>query len=244
MTTVPASQRLRRQKPGKFAGVALAAASRLQSLRLALSQLSDRLPSALEGIVARVTTRLANADYTRRAASIALVAVTNLALLWIFLASLGPLPGLGPVHEIHAVLIDGHDPQPTVQPDLVKPDADIIPAPDIQITEDAPAAAVSQIDSASMALVLAPRPDPSHRNDPFVFAAPLKTAAPASIVLRILVMPDGSISDAQVTSSSGQPGVDATAVAYVKAHWRYLPATLAGRSLQYWTTVIVPVHTA
>src|ERR1700761_1340291 len=49
-----------------------------------------------------------------------------------------------------------------------------------------------------------------------------------TVILSITVAADGSVSAAQVAPSSGGPELDQAAVDWVKAHWRYKPATQGG----------------
>lgn len=49
--------------------------------------------------------------------------------------------------------------------------------------------------------------------------------------LKLLIDASGSVADAVVERSSGYDGLDAAAVAWVKAHWRYQPATQDGKAV-------------
>jgi periplasmic protein TonB len=46
--------------------------------------------------------------------------------------------------------------------------------------------------------------------------------------LNLTVSPDGSVSDASIIVSSGTSALDEVALAWVKSHWRYKPATKDG----------------
>jgi TonB family protein len=175
-----------------------------------------------------------------RLASVAVVLTAHALLLWVLLAGMPPRLSEDREPQVFRVSLVGQAPvqQPVASPDLVTPNVDLVPAPDIQIAEESAPAAITQFDSATMSQILAPRPDPNHRNPPPTLSLSNGGAA-TDLVLRILVLPDGSVSDAQVAQSSGQAELDAEAVAFVKTHWRYLPATLSGHAIQYWTTVIV-----
>jgi TonB family protein len=85
---------------------------------------------------------------------------------------------------------------------------------------------------------LAPRPDPQHENLPVKIAgAPVGLHA----ILRVLVGADGSVDEAEISTSSGQPDMDQAAIAFIKAHWKFLPATVGGNAVPFWTTVLVPL---
>ena len=60
-------------------------------------------------------------------------------------------------------------------------------------------------------------------------------------VLRVLVAPDGSVDEAQITASSGRPDLDQAAIMFITSHWKFLPATVGGSAVPFWTTVLVPL---
>jgi protein TonB len=53
-----------------------------------------------------------------------------------------------------------------------------------------------------------------------------------TVLLRLLVGADGRVLDAQILRSSGAPGLDRAAQAWVIAHWRYQPAIHGGAAVQ------------
>ncbi|HEX4077320.1 MAG TPA: energy transducer TonB [Rhizomicrobium sp.] len=60
-----------------------------------------------------------------------------------------------------------------------------------------------------------------------------------SLELRILVLPDGSVRDARIVRSTGQGEIDRIAIQTVEDSWRYLPASINGKAIGAWTTIIV-----
>jgi protein TonB len=52
-----------------------------------------------------------------------------------------------------------------------------------------------------------------------------------TVTLRIAVGIDGSVTGASIATSSGSTYLDDAAVAWVKGHWRYKPATQQGKSI-------------
>lgn len=46
-----------------------------------------------------------------------------------------------------------------------------------------------------------------------------------TVVLKVMIDADGSVTDAQVEQSSGVQDLDTAAVEWVKSHWKYKPAT-------------------
>jgi TonB family protein len=87
---------------------------------------------------------------------------------------------------------------------------------------------------------LAPTLDPAHTNERPELPGTLGSIiASLSLRLRILVLPDGSVLDAVIQKSTGEAEFDKLAIDWVKDNWRYLPATVNGRPIEAWTTVIV-----
>ncbi|WP_197061135.1 energy transducer TonB [Colwellia psychrerythraea] len=60
-----------------------------------------------------------------------------------------------------------------------------------------------------------------------------------TVLLEILILPNGSVGEMRLKASSGFTRLDQTAKATVK-YWRYQPAQQNGKSIEYW--YIQPVH--
>jgi len=60
-----------------------------------------------------------------------------------------------------------------------------------------------------------------------------------ALELHILVLPDGSVGDAEVIKSTGEPEIDRLAIGTVTNSWSYLAASIGGRPIEAWTIVIV-----
>lgn len=94
---------------------------------------------------------------------------------------------------------------------------------------------------------LPPRPDPAHPNvQPSTASATAMASAHQSarsliVLLRVLVREDGTIADAVLAGSCGVPALDDLAATFVKAHWKFLPATENGRVIAKWTSLEVLV---
>jgi TonB family protein len=84
-----------------------------------------------------------------------------------------------------------------------------------------------------------PRLDPRHINEQPELRRRMGAVGALSLELRILVQPDGSVSDAEVARSTGTADIDRIAITVVKNSWRYLPAPINGKPIEFWTTVIV-----
>ena len=125
---------------------------------------------------------------------------------------------------------------PPPEPMLLKPEAVLVAEPDIRIDSDSPNA----VSALFMSQVLPPRPDPQHQNSAPELPAHFKPLhRDFTATLKIFVEPDGSVSDAQVTHSTGDRSLDALATEFVRANWRFVAASASGRAVPDWTTVLV-----
>jgi periplasmic protein TonB len=208
--------------------------ARLKPLWLAMQ---ERVTGLYDSEIAPRAARLSKRQWQ----AIAVVSVTLLHVLfiWMIVLSLRATPALPPPREMQLSLLrtDAKVVLPSVT--LADPETPIVMPPDVVIEEEAHAPTIA---IASPSQVLAPRPDPAHLNPaPAAADVGASIATALSVVLKILVMPDGSISDATVLRSCGHADADAGAMAYVKAKWRFLPALLDGKAIKYWTTVSVPI---
>ncbi len=140
----------------------------------------------------------------------------------IFLLGLAQRSPVQDQEELHLTLAAVSGVPETDAPRFVEPSFPVVEPPRIDIdTNDSK----SGIVFAPAAMVLAPRPDPAHPN-PVPAEAAESGAQRVLMVLKILVLPDGSVGDAQVVQSSGAADRDSRAIAFVKAGWRFLPAML------------------
>lgn len=175
----------------------------------------------------------------QRVGSIAAVAGLHLIVLLIlfrgFAESKWKPPGIAATLIIlplaHVPLTEPHVPK------FVVPQQDTITVPQIDVAvDDKP---VQPMASGTSLLLLPPRPDPTHFNVSPSLPQQFKALASKALVeLRVMVEPDGAISDAEVTQSTGNGNLDALAVDYVKEHWRFRPALLGSAPTRDWVTVI------
>ena len=129
-------------------------------------------------------------------------------------------------------------PAPPLDWDFKTPEEVLVPEPLITITPDQEAG--EGIVASGIAQKLAPRLDPAHVNQKPELPSTLGSFVTAlSLELRILVLPDGSVGDAQILRSTGQHDIDRITIQTVKDSWRYLPASVNGKPIEAWTTVIV-----
>jgi TonB family protein len=191
----------------------------------------DGFDAARSGILVRLE--------PERFSAVGLAVLINILAIWILAANLHLAQTDSP-QDLHATLFPTRpQSQPPPDPQLVSPSIPLVPEPVIMIEPDTPPTAT--ITAMSMAQMLAPRPDTNHIN----VAPPLPALFRAlgngiTLILKIFVQPDGSISDAHIVKTSGDAKLDEFAVEYVKANWRYIPASISGKAVDDWTTVLVP----
>jgi len=171
------------------------------------------------------------------------VAAVHLAVLWILAAGMRFQTQSIRITEIQLDFItpnlasSGIPPAPTDW-DFESPEDVVVPQPQITITPDQEAG--EGIVATGIEQKLAPRLDPTHVNQRPELPASLGSFVTAlALELRILVLPDGSVGDAQVARSTGQGEIDRIAIETVKGSWRYLPGSINGKPIEAWMTVIV-----
>lgn len=126
------------------------------------------------------------------------------------------------------------------EPTLEKPNSDVVPAPEIAVEELPTPSAITAVSTVMMSQVIPPRPDPAHPNTAPALPAGVVKPGRVSALVMVFVNVDGTITDARVTTSTGDSCLDRIALAFVKAQWRFLPASFSDRPVAEWTTVLVP----
>lgn len=172
------------------------------------------------------------------------VGVLHLILLWVLIQGIRPealvrsrttelqvqilSPNLGPREAL----------APPLDWTFDAPEMILVPQPQIVITPDQEAG--EGIVGSAITQKLAPRLDPKHLNQlPELPRTMGAIIAALSVELRVLVRPDGSIAEAEIVRSAGEGGIDQLATETVKNSWRYLPASINGKPIEAWMTVIV-----
>ena len=119
-----------------------------------------------------------------------------------------------PSPQIEKVLPTEQTPEPVIQiaPDMSAQTIQVQPQqqPAVQAT-DASASGVTS----------------THTTPPYPPVA-RRLGEQGTVILAITVAADGSVSAAQIATSSGVPELDQAALNWVKAHWRYKPAMQGG----------------
>jgi TonB family protein len=173
----------------------------------------------------------------RRSVALALVALLHVGVIAALLAK-PPIPSEPPTPAF-ATIFEGSAAHIGTRTDtlmrLNEPTAPKVSAPQFDIASSGEAGS-APVDGTLVSATLPPRPDPSAPNP--LPVAPPGTAGGAIVVLaKVLVLEDGRIGDATLAGSCGWPKLDAAALDFVKAHWRFLPATADGRPVRDWISV-------
>jgi TonB family protein len=180
----------------------------------------------------------------RRYLVVGLVALIHLLVLWALAVAIRPLaPVRSGSTELQVQLLSPNlgPRQPLAPPldwDFDAPEQVLVPEPQITIEPDLQEG--QGIVGAAISQRLAPRLDPKHTNArPELPRTMGGIIAALSVELHILVLPDGTVADARVSRSAGESDLDRLAIQTVENSWRYLPASINGKPIEAWTTVIV-----
>jgi TonB family protein len=179
----------------------------------------------------------------RRSVVLAWVIILHIAVIWGIAESL-PVVRIGDdarVTQVDLLRPSAGSPEPDpaiILPTFTQPLPVGVSEPTIEIAQEPQP--VSTLTALDLSQLLAPRPDPRHINmQPQLPDRFKNLGSSASTILTIFVEPDGSVSAAQIAQSSGASQLDAWAIAYVEANWRFIPALAHGHPVADWTTVIV-----
>ena len=126
-------------------------------------------------------------------------------------------------------------PAPTSDWSLLRPDDVTVTAPVIEIAPQDPRG----VGAAPITQRLPPRLDPAHINQKPQLPHTLGVIGALALELRILILQDGSVGQADIIRSAGDSEIDRLAIRTVQDTWRYLPAEVNGKPVEAWTTVIV-----
>ncbi len=144
---------------------------------------------------------------------------------------------------------------PPPPPTLKAPPPPFVAAPEININLPPPTPkAITQVQSEVKATPVAPvkpapqptiaptapRSDPSHRNaQPEYPPAARRFGEEGRVVLRLYILPNGTVGQAEVARSSGSDRLDQAALDEAKSSWRFLPATQDGKPVAAWLQAAV-----
>ncbi|HTQ15108.1 MAG TPA: energy transducer TonB [Rhizomicrobium sp.] len=175
----------------------------------------------------------------RRTFTIAAVAALHVAVIYTIMVALNIVPSPLPDHEtrfrvIPPNIVVDHPPVQVIHSGgtFVKPDAPTAVKPDIDIDHGTGGGGIpytpgnTQADNFVTASAIA-----ATHTIPSYPALDRRLGHEGTVLLAIWIGVDGNVSQATVARSSGFPGLDQAAIDWVKAHWRYKPATKNGAAV-------------
>lgn len=135
-------------------------------------------------------------------------------------------------------------PQPRPEPPPVEapPSEQAISVPESAPEEEAVgpppqpvSAPVERNDDSLGAPVIPPRQDANPLNNPAPAYPTVsrRLREQGTVVLEVLILPDGTVGEVRVKESSGYQRLDETAMKAVK-HWKYIPARQGDKTISYW----------
>jgi protein TonB len=142
------------------------------------------------------------------------------------------IPPLAPLDYVDVKTPKPPHPQPptNIESTFIKPEGPVVREPDVPIQRDDPGPIFVNRDpvkpqplSATAAIGIGA----THTLPPYPELA-IRLRQNGIVTLRIALGADGSIGDVRIEKSSGSSLLDDAAVAWVKTHWRYRPATENG----------------
>ena len=191
----------------------------------------------------------------RKLTIFAIIVAFHVLLVWALLTSLGVIVVDRPPPIIKAEIIeeiqDKDEPPPP--PPTIETPPPYVPPPDIliEVPVDAPvstgALVVTSKPAPTTAPVVksgikkAPEIDPKfkRRFQPDYPPTSRRLGEEGSVVLEVLVGPDGAVKDGKIKSSSGFPRLDEAALKHALRAWRFTPGSEDGVPVTIWHSVKV-----
>jgi protein TonB len=135
-------------------------------------------------------------------------------------------------------------PVPPTPPQLAVPPPLYVPPPEVDVAKPPPQSTaptvVTTVAPATPAptapVRVQPHVDLAHSSQPDYPPEARRQGEQGSLVLQVLVEPDGHVSDAKLVQSSGFPILDQAALAGVKTNYRFAPGSVDGKPQPMWFT--------
>jgi protein TonB len=189
-----------------------------------------------------------------RFGTVALVGALHLGAIYALLVSLDVVPSpIKPPPIFHIRMIDKTPPKPQRPPTadsgviLLQPEIPIPPKqPKVDVTVEDHGPAIDRPDRWIGPRIIPPvgptlpvRALAATHTIPAYPPLAIRLAHEGTTRLKIIVDEQGNVVSADVLQSSAHPELDAAAVAWVKAHWRYQPAMQDGHAVSATTEAVV-----
>jgi periplasmic protein TonB len=185
-----------------------------------------------------------------RVAGLSFVVLLHIALVWAIVSGLAYRAMEVTPSPIETKIID-ETPQekaepPPPPPAFQPPPPPFVPPPEVDIaTPPAPAAStaitvVTPVRPAAPApreaVSVLPHVDTGASREPEYPPVSRRLGEQGTVILAVLVEPNGRASDAKIVQSSGFPRLDQAAIDGVKTSYRFAPGTLDGKPQPMWYT--------
>lgn len=186
----------------------------------------------------------------QRLATIAIVAGIHVVVIGGFIVALNPnLVIPKPAKPIDVVIPREEQRQTPLPPPtgvvLRKPTTPTVQPPDVQYDDHSPSNPIASSSnpqgstSFPSAIFVAARGITATHTIPTYPPAAIRFSEQGNVLLKLSIDETGAVVNASVMRSSGYTDLDDTAVAWVKAHWRYMPATRDGNPVAATSDAIV-----
>ena len=171
-----------------------------------------------------------------------MVGLFHVLIIWEFAAIVRGHPSYAHAFELNVTVFNSgsaeflHAVAAPPPPVFESPEPQSIVEPQIEVdpSDD------SGTSRAQNSLMAPPRPDVAKPHNLPELPPSLRNRAGISPpVLKILILTDGNIGDAEIVRSSGDRTLDVLAASFVRENWHYLPAETSGHPVEDWITVIV-----
>ena len=171
----------------------------------------------------------------RRFVIVALVGALHIAAIYTLLVALDivPPPIAEPSTNFRIIPLPQNPtappPPPTGHVVFARPDNPAaVPPPDIQIGQDPGPGAITNLPPAGVDTFVPASALAGTHSTPNYPMLDRRLGHEGVVLLALSIDAQGSVTGACVEHSSGYDGLDAAAIAWVKAHWRYRPAMRNG----------------
>ncbi|MGH6870796.1 MAG: energy transducer TonB [Rhizomicrobium sp.] len=172
----------------------------------------------------------------RRTFTVAVVAAIHVAVIYAIMVGLDIVPSPVPIPDFDGrfipvkTIVDYPPPPPVNKSTFVKPDNPTAVPPQIDVDHGGNGGGIpydpgrTQTDTVTQVSAVA-----GTHTIPGYPSLDRRLGHEGTVLLAIWIDAGGNVSQATVTRSSGYDGLDRAAIDWVKAHWRYKPATKNGR---------------
>lgn len=176
----------------------------------------------------------------RSIATFALVGSLHLILIYAVLAALDvvPMPSIPTITQARVIPAKPVQPKPLppIQTTMARPDDPTsIPVPKIPIDPGTGGATITGSSGAGAAtpadVFVAASAITATHTIPVYPALDRRLDHQGTVLLALVIDAQGNVTGANIVQSSGFDGLDQAAVAWVKTHWRYKPATRNGNAV-------------